>query len=195
MARKPVSVAVFAAVAIALLATACSDGGSNLQTDRGQVRILLAGGAEPAALATESTTWGGDDAPRIESARVTFSSILARNLDGQLIDVTAALPVTVDLLTLFDGRTVELPSGFLPPGTYDQVVVVMTKVELLLAGGGEVAITPPGGGWTAVVPAEPFTVVEGEVTTVTLRLRATRLFEWLGDRFDFHPDFDCEVDD
>ena len=38
----------------------------------------------------------------------------------------------MDLLAL-GGKDVTLPAGFLPAGTYDQLVVVMTKLELTLA--------------------------------------------------------------
>jgi hypothetical protein len=124
---------------------------------------------------------------------VTFSSILARNLDGQLVPIASALPVSVDLMTILAGGQVELPAGTLPPGDYDQLVVVMTKVDLTLSDGTIVSITPPGGGWTAIVPTAPFTVVEGGTTSLQLQLRGD-LFHVLDGAFEFDPEFDCRRD-
>ncbi len=128
----------------------------------------------------------------LEAANVALSSILARTLDGKLIDVTIDLPYTVDLLALGTGNTVTLPIGSLPPGTYDQIVVVMNRVEFVLTDGTKIAITPPGGGWTAIVRVgEPFTVVEGQTTTVTLQFRRDLSFACGGDGWQFDPQFDC----
>ncbi len=126
-----------------------------------------------------------------QAAGVTFSAIVARTLDGKLVDVTIDLPVTVDLLALVNGKEATLPAGFLPPGTYDQFVVVMARLELTLASGTKIAITPPGGGWTAVVPvAPPFTVVAGETTTVPLTFRRDLSFGCSLGGWDFHPEFE-----
>jgi hypothetical protein len=123
---------------------------------------------------------------------VTFSAILARNLDGELIPVEMALPVVVDVLGLVEGPTVTLPIGLLPPGDYDQLVVNMTAVQLVLRDDTRITIEPPGGGWTAIVPADPFTVVEGETTAITLRLRLDRALRFLDGKIEFHPEFECE---
>jgi len=126
-----------------------------------------------------------------QAATVTFSSILARTLDGTLVDVTIALPVDVNMLSLVDGKEATLPDGFLPPGTYDQIVVVMTKVEVTLLNGTKVAIAPPGGGWTAIVPvAQPFTVTAGETTTITLNFRRDLSFGCGSGSWEFHPSFE-----
>lgn len=128
----------------------------------------------------------------LQAASVTLSSILARTLEGILTDVTIDLPATVDLLSLGNGKEATLPIGFLPPGTYDQLVVVMTKLEVTLLNGTKVAITPPGGGWTAIVPvAEPFTVIEGETTTITLKLRKDLSFACGSGHWEFLPKFEC----
>ncbi len=130
-----------------------------------------------------------------QAASVTFSSILARTLDGKLVDVTIDLPVTVDLLALVNGRQATLPAGFLPPGTYDQFVVVMTRLELTLASGTKLTITPPGGGWTAVVPVSPpFTVAENATTTVALTFRRDLSFGCGSGGWEFHPEFECGHD-
>ena len=114
---------------------------------------------------------------RLREANVTFSSILARNLDGELVDVSIDLPVTVNVLTLEGGNSFTLPIGSLPPGVYDEIVVVMRQVELVLWDETRIAITPPGGGWTAIVRVCPFEVLEGETTTVRIRFRHRRSFE------------------
>ncbi len=194
----------------ALVLVACSGGATGTVLDgKGQLRIVVSTASGTAAA---SSTGGGSlaksadghlfsDVPSpnhehpdlsLQAANVTFSSILARTLDGQLINVTIALPVTVDLLSLGTGKDATLPIGFLPPGTYDQLVVVMTEVELVLQDGTKVAITPPGGGWTAIVGvAAPFTVVEGETTSVTIKFRRDLSFGLGGGGWEFHPRFDC----
>lgn len=161
----------------ALLSSVLACGGSGT----GRVSIVLSssgaaiGATAPAPAPAYDTPAPADDeractAPR--AASVTFSGIVARALDGTLVDVTIALPVTVDLLALVSGERATLPDGFLPPGTYDQLVVVMRQLELTLASGTKIAVTPPGGGWTAVVPlAPPVTVVAGETTTIPLKFR------------------------
>jgi hypothetical protein len=132
---------------------------------------------------------------RVTAAEVQFSSILARNLDGELIPVTLDLPVTVDVFDLLDGGEYELPAGLLPPGDYDQIVVVMTALSLTVESGTRITIEPPGGGWTAIIATGPFSVVDGATTTIRLDLRWHDAIEWLGDHFEFHPIFDCDVDD
>ena len=51
------------------------------------------------------------DRPQLQPANVTFTSFLARNLDGELVGMTAALPFTVDVLQVMNGRQVTSPSG------------------------------------------------------------------------------------
>lgn len=197
---------------LALVAAGCGGGGSSavLGSGQGQVQIRLAGDATSATLGdtgAPSTAAGaagvegtlaldaGDGTHRqLQSAAVTFSSILARNLDGQLVPVTIDLPVTVDVLALDFATGVELPIGFLPPGDYDQMVVVMTAVDLVLDDGTAVSITPPGGGWTSIVPTTPFTVEEGATTAVQLRFRKARAFRLLDGSIEFHPEFEMEHD-
>ena len=163
-----------AAVSLAVLA-ACGGGSSEDIAGKGRVAIVMSAAGGSVAAADAETPEHGDDcdvARVLQSADVTFSSMLARTLDGVLTDVTIDLPVTVDLLALGDGKDATLPLGFLPPGTYDQLVVVMTEVEVTLLNGTKIAVTPPGGGWTAIVRvAEPFTVAEGQTTTITLKFR------------------------
>jgi hypothetical protein len=156
--------------------------------------VMTSSGTAPVAAVAIGGSGSGTEVT-LQSANVTFASILARNLDGQLIDVTIALPVTVDVLGLVSGGSFTLPAGLLPPGTYDQLVIVMTKVELTLSNGTVITIDPPGGGWTAVIRVtEPFTVVEGETTTVDIRFRPDRSFRWLDGEWEFHPDFECDGD-
>jgi hypothetical protein len=167
----------------------------------GRISIVLSSSSAPvastgadglSAIGTADRDDGDHVCPAPQAASVTFSSILARTLDGKLVDVTIDLPVAVDLLALVNGKEATLPAGLLPPGTYDQFVVVMTKLELTLASGTKIAITPPGGGWTAVVPvAPPFAVADGETTTIALSFRRDLSFGChLGD-WEFRPAFEC----
>jgi hypothetical protein len=181
-------------VGLSILAVA-GCGGTSDTAGKGQVSIVLSGsGATGASLVTPSTASHTDSScPAPTAASVTFSSILARNLDGVLLDVTIDLPTTVDLLALGSGTETTLPAGFLPPGTYDQFVVVMKQLELTLASGTKVAITPPGGGWTSIVRvSEPFTMVEGQTTAVTLIFRKDLSFACGLGKWDFHPQFECK---
>lgn len=177
--------------ALALLAAACSGSDGVVNNGTGVVRVSLTSG-NTAALTTggDVSTMRDGSGRTISAVAVTFSSILARNLDGQLIPIASELPVTTDLLAILEGRTVELPAGTLPPGDYDQLVIVMTAVQLTLSDGTKVTIEPPGGGWTSIVPTTPFTVVEGGVTTIELQLRGD-LIRFLDGRFEFDPKFDC----
>jgi hypothetical protein len=182
----------FCALAVAFgVVAACSSSHDATQSGNGAVRFVMSASATSSSLA--DTSGGGSwDQPQLQAANVTFASILARNLDGQLINVTIDLPITVDLLGLVNGGTFTLPDGFLPPGTYDQIVIVMTEVQLTLADGTVVTIDPPGGGWTAILPvSDTFEVVEGQETTVMIDFRAGGAFRWLSGHWEFHPDFHC----
>jgi hypothetical protein len=201
------------AVAVLLVTAACSSGSSGngvLNSDQGLVRFVVSAESAPLAPATlesdrvdpspgirsdedDGDHDGDGDHRMLQAANVTFTSILARNLDGQLIDVAIELPATVDLLALREnGRTVELPIGVLPPGIYDQLVVVMSQVELITLDGTSIVITPPGGGWTAIIHVCPFEVIEGETVTVQLRFKHRRSFDHDGLEWRFRPAFECE---
>jgi hypothetical protein len=200
--------ALVAALALAAVAVACSD--SLFGPNEGGVRFVLSAGsdafvsAEPRSapeLALEGRSselaWH-DDRERtryFESANVTFASVLARDLDGALVDVDMDLPVTVDVVSMDGGRQVLLPDGVLPGATYDQIVVVMTAVQGVTRDGTTITIEPPGGGWTAIVPICPFTVDEGETTTVSLQFMLGQAFRWRDGRYRFRPRFVCDAPD
>jgi hypothetical protein len=192
------TVGLCALASAAMLIAGCSGSDSMTGNSRntGRVHIVMGGASTVAATSASSTTAAlTDDAGRtITSAVISLSSVLARNLDGQLIDVAIALPVDVDLVGLLQGHTVDLPIGALPPGTYDQLVVVIKSLHVVLSDGTQIDVTPPGGGWTAIVPAQPFDVVDGQVTTVTLQFRAAGAFQWSDGHLDFTPGFDCQTD-
>ncbi|HJQ97677.1 MAG TPA: DUF4382 domain-containing protein [Candidatus Polarisedimenticolaceae bacterium] len=176
-----------------LLSAACSDSGSMVASGTGRVRLVM-GGSAPAATTVSAATLSDGSGRQIVAAEIELSSVLARNLDGQLVDVTVDLPMTVDLIGLVQGHTVELPVGSLPVGTYDQLVVVIRALHVELSDGTQVDVTPPGGGWTAIVPAEAFDVVEGQLTTVNLRFRADGAFRFVDGHLEFDPEFDCDTD-
>lgn len=201
--------AVLAVVAIAAFGLACSSSNDPTHSGMGQVRFTMSSATAPAG--TMGTTDGlltvgggngtlspsndGDDRPRLQSANVTISSLMARTLEGQLVPVTVDLPTTVDLLTLVNGHEITLPVGFLPPGTYDQLVVVITSTELVKQDGTHITITPPGGGWTSIVNVRnPFVVTEGQTTNIDLKFRWWSSFHMDGDEIEFEPEFDCEHD-
>lgn len=180
---------------ILLLAASCGGADGVVSQGTGTVRISLSSGNTAAMTTGGPVSACRDDQGRtIAAASVTLASVLARNLDGQLVTVSSALPVDVDLIQVLEGRSVQLPAGTLPPGDYDQLVIVMTKVTLTLSDGTIVTVEPPGGGWTAIVPTAPFSVVEGAVTTIELVLRGDP-FQWLAGKFEFDPEFGDRHDD
>ena len=194
--------------ALALVAAGCGNS-DVLGVYEGRVRFVLSSddAAVTSALRTGEAASvegpnldGGEDRDRdyrfFASANVTFSSIVARNLDGVLVEVVIeGMPVTVDVVAMDDGRRVVLPDGQLPPATYDQLVVVMTQVEGVTFDGTTITITPPGGGWTSIVPVCPFVVGTDDTTVVELQFNLRRAFRWHDNRFHFEPRFVCEQDE
>ena len=175
---------------------------SLVSPDDGNVRVVLSASSSTSFSASQDDDDDGDDdddndkrdgenfLSRLESANVTFASLLARNLDGELIDLDIDLPHTIDLVALGAGQEVTFPAGTLPDGDYDQLVVVMTELEATFVDGGSIALTPPGGGWTAIVRVGPFSVVDGETVTINLNLRLARAFRRLDGAFRFFPEFE-----
>jgi hypothetical protein len=191
------------AAGLLLVAAGCSD---PLAVNDGQVRFVLSSGAsveggDAAATPLQdgplATGDHDDDRPSrfFQSAQVTFSSILARNLAGELVDVTIDLPVTVDVVTMEGGREIAFPDGVLPPATYDQVVVVIAEVQVIKHDGTTITMDPPGGGWTAIVPICPFEVGGDGTTTVGIQFDLKQAFSWRDNRYHFKPRFDCGEDE
>jgi hypothetical protein len=208
--KRHSAAAMLLAAGFLLSLSACDNGDNVLGVDAGRVQFVISSGAasmmadaaapqlaqEPGALPDSPVTTDGHDGDGFrrffQSGKVTFSSISARNLDGVLVNVEMdELPVTVDLEMLEGGKKVTLPEGNLPVGTYDQVVVVMTQVEVVTLDGTIINITPPGGGWTAIVPICPFSVEEGGSTAVALEFNLNRAFSWRDNRYHFQPGFTC----
>ena len=195
---------LFLLVTAVALVTACSGSHGESDARTGNVRVMLTSApattstaaSSAASLGSGSTAWdddGGDDIlSRLAQVNVTFATLMARNLDGDLVDLTIALPKTVDLIPVINGQSITLPDGTLPAGTYDQFVVVITHVEFVFTNGGKVDLTPPGGGWTKIIPVQPFEVVAGQTTTIELRFKPFHAFDDSDGEFRFFPDFDCQ---
>lgn len=189
----------FAVLALSLVLASCAGSEGMLGVGEGRVRFFLSASEEPVATvvggaASVDAMHGADDGPRrlFASVRVAFSSILARNLDGVLVNVGMQLPTTVDVLAIEGGRRIELPEGNLPPATYDQLVVVMTELRAVTHDGTTITIDPPGGGWTAIVPVCPFTVGGEGPTTVSLAFMVRRSLFWKEGRLHFEPRLACQ---
>jgi hypothetical protein len=206
-------------IGLLLAVTSCNSDGL-LGINKGRVRLILSGdaggsaiGAEPAAalagsvnVAADGNHHGnGDDEQGsrpswwFQTANVTLSSVLARNFDGVLVNLDMDLPVIIDVVQIEGGKEIQLPDATLPPGLYDQMVVVITAVQGLTHDGTLITMEPPGGGWTAVVPICPLEIVEGGTVTVGIKLMVRNSFRWLGHRFNFEPRFrpriNCGADD
>ena len=187
--------------ALALGLAACQTGSDPLGVQGGRVQFQLSSGDVAAAsgvalspAATDAEHSGDWRHPFFQSANVTFSSVFARNFDGELIDAGMDLPAMVDVVAMEEGgRTVTFPDGDLPVGTYDWIVVNMTRVEGVLHDGTTITITPPGGGWIATVPVCPFEVAEGATTIVGLMLPVRTAFAWREGRFRFEPRFRSRI--
>lgn len=171
--------------------------GSN---DDGNVRVVLSA-SDQASLAPSLNTDGDDNdddtgdhhgdsfLQRVETANVTLASLLARNVNGELINLGMDLPTTIDLKALANGNQTTLPAGTLPAGDYDQLVVVISQVEVTFINGGAISLTPPGGGWTSIVRVAPFTIVDGQDATIDLQFRMGGAFRDLNGAISFFPDF------
>lgn len=215
--KRTLGLADLATVLVAglvLVAAGCSSSDSILGVNEGRVRFVLSSssgtvgtGAEGSAPVPAAAQDGAvimrhgdddrddDDGRRfLTSANVTLSSILAPNLDGVVVHVDMDLPVTVDVLSMDGATEVMLPDAILPLATYVQVVVLITQVEVVTFDGTTIRITPPGGGWTAIVPICPFVVEQGATTTVGLTFMLEHAFKWRDNRFHFQPRFVCDQD-
>jgi len=182
-------------VAVLVLGLGCQGGSATLSGSVGHVQIVLGGDATVSAARHGDGGDGGDDAcSRLRGAEVTFTGIVARNLDGQLVPLSLEYPVTVDLFALRADNSVALPLGTLPPGSYDQLVVVMSTLTLTTLNGTRIAISPPPGGWTRIIRVDPFEVIDGETTTVRIRFLHHLSFNLFGDRFGFDPHFEQDDD-
>ena len=134
------------------------------------------------------------------TANVTLGSVMLRTENGELIELNSELPLTLDVVKIDEGRQVQLPDGFLPPGSYDQVVLVITSVQAVSTDGTLITIDPPGGGWTAIVPICTIDVVEGETVPVGIAFNVRSSFLQLGNWWSFQPrlrsmDNNCADDD
>jgi hypothetical protein len=180
-----------------------------LGSDRGRVRVMLSrdGGGSLANLVQDSATAfldhdhgkrdddddddDDDDNHRLgfrfQTATVTLSSVLARTLDGELVDLDMELPIDLDVVRIEGGRQLLLPDGFLPADTYDQLVLVITAVQGQTRDGTIVTIQPPGGGWTAVVPMCALEVEDGNTATVGIALNVRSSFIAVGNLWSFQP--------
>ena len=185
------------AVLLLLPVAACSD--STGSGGDGNVRIVLSA-TEQASLSPSLSTSDGDGEhdggghdsflARVETAEVTIASMLARKTDGVLVDLSMDLPATIDIKALLNGEKFSLPAGTLPAGDYDQIVVVMTKLDLTFINGGGLALTPPGGGWTSIVKVAPFTITDGQDAQIDLEFRMGGALRELNGIVKFFPDFE-----
>ncbi|HEU5180669.1 MAG TPA: DUF4382 domain-containing protein [Candidatus Polarisedimenticolia bacterium] len=195
----------FLILSLALTVAACSSNHGESNSRTGNVRVMLTSapattgvvsGATTDAVAAGGSSWGDDDGgmlSRLSQANVTFSSLLARNLNGDLVNLSTTLPQTVDLIPVINGHEVSLPAGTLPAGMYDQFVVVITHVQFVFTDGAKIDLTPPGGGWTKIIPVQTFEVVDGQTTVIELRFNPDHAFDDVDGDFHFFPNFDCDT--
>ena len=116
-------------------------------------------------------------APRFQEAWITFGALSAHHVAGEWASVSGPFPITVDLLTLVNGRSLTLGADQLPEGQYDALRVTITAARLVLADGTEVTVTLPSGGRTMDVSiAPPANVVAGQTVTIALDFRPDTSF-------------------
>jgi Domain of unknown function (DUF4382) len=201
------------ALGLALITAGCGSS-DMLAPGRGRVRFTLSSG--PSALASgqaaatampdpgtgtndipQPLTDGESDGPHrfFTSASVDLTSVLARNADGVLVNVDMDLPITVDIISVENGKHVTLPDGDLPSGTYDQLVLVLKEFQGTTFDGTQITIVPPGGGWTVIVPVCSFVVDDTVTTTVSLGFDLRTAFVWRDNHYFFQPRFHCDQQD
>ena len=141
------------------------------------------------ASATSAARTAADGAlAQLQAATITVSSIEAHQTSGTWVAVDAGLPATVDVLAILNGSSpVTLPADAIPEGSYDALQVTITEAHLTLTDGTQVSLTPPSGGWVVQIPVD-FTVVAGQVTEITLQVRADTSFRLMGGTFEFDPE-------
>ena len=203
MQQRPTELGRYLAIGALAVSLAGCEG--LLGSDRARVQVVvsrdgpgtLTNLVQDSVAALFDSKRGGDDdddnnrvAFRFQTATVTLSSILARTLDGELVDLDIELlPIDVDVVKIDGGKQLLLPDGFLPADTYDQVILVITAVQGQTLDGTRVTIEPPGGGWTAIVPICPLEVADGATATVGLALNVRNSFVGAGNLWSFHPRF------
>jgi hypothetical protein len=203
---------LLATIAFAIVLAGCSSDSTNdlfENEPEGNVRVLLTSGGSSAAAVLAGRGEGkgdgsdadeGGDEPGDEPAPsnpivgvvIRVSDFEARSTTlQQFVDIAAEFPVEVDLVALSaGGGSFELAVGSLAPDTYDELIIVLSALVLTAEDGTVVTIEPPGGGWTVPLTVEPFTVVEGEVTTIQLELDPSSF------QFDIDADLgDLDADD
>jgi len=185
------------------------DAGRSLGTPAG-ARVTLDGSTAGAELLPPADSDEGDDDEGPDSgnpdnaiveAAIRVSDLEARSTTlQQLIDVETELPVEIDLLELdANGGAFELAAGSLPADTYDELVIVISALLLTTEDGTHVTIEPPGGGWTREIRTEPFEVIDGQVTTIELQLKASSFHFDIGSDLndlgadDFDPEFEIVI--
>ena len=224
ISRRWIPPLFFLLVGIAFI-TACINHHDESDSRSGNVQFVLTAAAPAQARTAGSTLSGGttglsnavlpqdddgeddDIQSKLANVNVTFSSLMARNLDGELVnqDIPGGMhpgdihvwsplhdiPVADGHFAVGKGQGDIMPAGTLPPGMYDQIVVVIRKVEFVFVDGTSKVLTPTGGGWTRIIPVETFEVIDGQTITIELRFNPLHAFEELNGEFEFSPDFEC----
>lgn len=118
---------------------------------------------------------------QFQQAWVTFGALSAHSVGGTWVPVSGAFPITVDLLTLVNGRTLGLGADQLPEGYYDDLRVTITAARMVFPDGTQVTITLPSGGITKdVAISPPVNVVAGQGVTISLDFRPATSFYQMG---------------
>ncbi|MBZ5637966.1 MAG: DUF4382 domain-containing protein [Acidobacteriia bacterium] len=180
MAPTRRSLSLLALVVVAMVSAACSSsgGGSGGMLGPGQARLNI--------------VIHDETSPAFSQANVTFSAIEVRDSQGVWVPVSGTFPMTIDLLTLVNGKTLTLAAGAVPAGTYDRIRVTIAGSELVLANGTTITITLPHAGVT-VERMVSFTAVEGQPVTITLDFKVDLSFKLLeGMECQFEPEIDVE---
>jgi hypothetical protein len=141
---------------------------------------------------TAATADQGDASSRLRAAEVTMAGVEARMGDGTWVPVETGLPMDIDLIGIMDsGHVATLPADLLPEGSYNALELRITRARLTLLEGKERALTPPGTGWTVLVPVS-FSVTAGQATTVNLTLHGASSFKLFDGEIGFDPEFEVK---
>ena len=170
-----------AAAAVLLLAGLVACSGSGSSTTGGILGGSTAAGETPLTVAIHD-----DPATQFTSAFVTFSSFEVHAVEGDWVSLDGTFPLTLDLLTLVDGKTATLAADSIPAGSYDRIRMTVTGAEVTLLDGTSIAVTMPAGGVTIERSVE-FTAVDGKPITITLDFPVGTSFRPLGMGWECEP--------
>lgn len=133
----------------------------------GELTLPSSSGTQTGRLRISLTDAPGD----FEAVNITFAEISA-HLDNQWLSVSIDT-MTVNLLEFSNGKTIEIGSADVPPGTYTQIRIKIIAAEVVVDGQTK-DMKVPSGAQSGLKLGLPFTVAEGSTVELMLDFDANR---------------------